>query len=252
MIRKINFTGRKKIRRNKVRVDIQRNAGGRRIFNILIDLAEMGLDSEARVYVEAYHRTGYQRFDFGSVGERRLPEDRCLSHFADSILPLFRVKVVDRRSAHGRILASLDRIRPESVENQPSGSHSLLFVEYEDLGNQIWQLDLEGDWPVLKLNHKVDDIGLVASLDTEFSALVYPEVLRQILTRILLEEEHTDPHCDDDWPSLWLQLASCLQDVGEPPTTRGEQTAWIDRATEAFAAKRDFINRFNQSFQSRR
>jgi hypothetical protein len=252
MIRKINFTGRKKIRRSKVRVDILRDAQARRIFNIYIDLSEMGLDPEARVYVEAYHRTGYQRFDFGTVGQRKMPEDRRLSRFADSILPLFRVKAVDRRSTHGRILAVLDRIRPESVDNQPAGSHSLLFVEYDDLGNKIWQLDLEGDWPVLKLNPKVDEISLVASSDQEFSALVYPEVLRQTLTRILLEEEHTDPHCDDDWLSLWLKLAVDLPGVGDPPASKGEQAVWIDKATEGFAAKLDLLNRFNQSFQNRR
>jgi hypothetical protein len=125
-------------------------------------------------------------------------------------------------------------------------------VEYDDLGNTVWQLDLEGDWPVLKLNQKADEIGLAASSDPEFCALVYPEVLRRTLSRILLDEDHADPHCDDDWYSLWLKLGSELPGVGDPPPTKAGQAAWIERATEAFAAKLDLLNRFNQSFQNRR
>ncbi len=102
MIRKINFTGRKRIKRSNVRVDVLRDPRAARVFNILMDLSDMGLDPQARVYVEAYHRTGYQRYDFGSVGQRKIPEDRRLSRFSDATVPLFRVKVVDRRSAHGR------------------------------------------------------------------------------------------------------------------------------------------------------
>lgn len=249
MIRKINFTGRKKIRRTNVRVDILRDAEGRRFFNLHADLSDLRLPSNARIYAEAYHRTAYQRYDFGTLSSRRNPADRRLSRFSDSAIPLFRVKVVDRTSAHGRILAALDKIRPESVDNEPAGSHSLLFVEYDDLGNKIWQLDLDGDWPVLKLNQKVDEISLVASSDQRFFALVYPEVFRQILTRIVIEDEHTDPDCDDDWPSLWLKLARCLPGMGVPPVSKIEQESWIVNATEAFSAKFDVLAKFNRALE---
>ena len=158
----------------------------------------------------------------------------ALERFSDTIIPLFRVKVVDRTSTHGRILAALDKIRPESVDNEPAGSHALLFVEYDDLGNTIWRLDLDGDWPVLKLNQKAEDVGLLAASDPRFFALVYPEVFRRVLGRILIEDEHTDPDCDDDWPSLWLKLARHLPGMDAPPATVADQEAWIDRATEAF------------------
>lgn len=249
MIRKINFTGRKKIKRTSVRVDILRDAEGRRFFNLHLDLSDLRLPSNAHIYAEAYHRTGYQRYDFGILSKQKNPDERHLSRFSDSIIPLFRVKVVDRTSSHGRILAALDKIRPESVDNEPAGSHSLLFVEYDDLGNKIWQLDLDGDWPVLKLNQKVDEISLVASSDPHFFALVYPEVFRQILTKIILEDEHTDPDCDDDWPSLWLKLACQLPDMADPPALKAEQDIWIDNATEAFSAKFDVLAKFNQALQ---
>ena len=251
MIRKFNYTGRKKIRRSDVRIDLLRDDDSRRFFNISLHLADLELPQTAQVYVEAYHRSGYQRYDFGTVGRLRIPTDRKLGSISASVTPLFRVKVVDKTGTHGRILASVDKIRPAGEDNQLAASRSLLFVEYDDLGNTVWQLDLEGDWPVLRLNHTVDEISLIASSDNRFSSLVYPEVLRQILTRILIVDEHTDPDCDDDWPSLWLKLAATLPGMSAPfQTTSAGRQAWIENAVEAFCANFNLLDKFHQAFQN--
>ncbi len=251
MIRKFNYTGRKKIRRSDVSIDLLRDEDGRRMFNIRLQLADMELPENARVYVEAYHRSGYQRFDFGTAAALKVPPDRRLDGISESATPLFRVKVVDRTAAHGRILAAVDKIRPASVDHQPADSRSLLFVEYEDLGQRIWLLDLDGDWPVLKLNQDVAEISLIAGSDNHFSALVYPEVLRQILTRILIEDEHTDPDCDDDWPSLWLKLACTLPGMSDRlPASKADRLAWIENAVEAFCADFAVMDKFHQAFQN--
>jgi hypothetical protein len=251
MIRKFNYTGRKKIRRSDVSIDLLRDDDGRRSFNIRLHLADMALPINARLYVEAYHRAGCQRFDFGTVGSMKIPRDRRLAAISESATPLFRVKVVDKTTAHGRILAAVDKIRPASVDHQPADSRSLLFVEYDDLGHRIWQLDLDGDWPVLKLNRSVDEISLIASSDNRFSALVYPEVFRQILTRILIEDEHTDPDCDDDWPSLWLKLACTLPGMSvQLPVSKAGRLAWIENAVEAFCTNFDALDKFHQAIQN--
>ena len=251
MIRKFNYTGRKKIRRSDVRIDLLRDDDNQRYFNLSLHLEEMELPETARVYVEAYHRSGYQRFDFGTVGRLRIPADRTLGSISTSAMPLFRIKIVDKTSTHGRILASVDKIRPAGGDNQPVGSRSLLFVEYEDLGHTVWQLDLDGDWPVLRLNRTVDEISLIASSDSRFLSLVYPEVLRQILTRILIVDEHTDPDCDDDWPSLWLKLASSLPGMSVPyQTSKAGRRTWIENAVEAFCANFNLLDKFHQAFES--
>lgn len=253
MIRKFNYTGRKKIKRNNVRVDLLHDPDSKRFFNISVSLDDLVLPPEACIYVEAYHRMAYRRFDFGTVGNRRIPEDRFLRDLPESVIPLFRVKVVDRTAAHGHIIAALDRIRPESIDRQPTGSQSLLYVEYGDLRQRIWELDLDGDWPVLRLNRQAGDIGLIASGDDRFMALVYPEILRQILVRILMTDEHTDPDCDDDWPSLWLRLACSLS--GRPVPSSGsaeDQKAWIENAVNAFCESNMIMERFNKAFQGGR
>jgi hypothetical protein len=250
MIRKLNYTGRKKIKRSQVHIEIVSDENGSRSFNLRFSLKDLALPSNARVYIEAYHRSGYRRFDYGTIEKPKRPKDRRLDVIPKSAAPLFRIKVVDRTGTHGRILASLDKIRPEGVESAPAGSRSLLFVEYENLGNKIWSLDLDGDWPVLKLNRNAEEIGLVAGSDPGFLSLVYPEVLGQTLHRIILKDQHTDPDCDDDWPSLWLKLACSLPGVGSlPPHRQVDQQAWIDSAVEAFCAQADTLEKFNQSLQ---
>jgi len=234
-----------------VKVDLCRNGEGERFFNISLHLDDLGLPDKAHIYIEAYHRSGYQRFDFGSIGEKRIPPDRRLMNLSNSAIPLFRVKVVDRTFSHGRILASVDKIRPQSMDNEPTDSQSLLFVEFDDLGNVIWELDMDGDWPTLRLNTKAEEISLVASSDNRFLSLVYPEVIKQILTRVLVQDEHADPDCDeDDWPSLWLKLASTLPGMDYPPQAgKVEQERWIDKAVEAFGVSYNMLERFNRSSQ---
>jgi len=250
MIRKFNYTGRQKIKRSNVKIDVTRNSEGMRSFNISLHLDELTLPEKAHIYIEAYHRSGYQRFDLGSVGEKRIPLDRRLKNLSNSAIPLFRVKVVDRSFTHGRILASVDKVRPQSVDNEPTDSQSLLFVEFDDLGNLIWEVDLDGDWPTLRLNTKAEEISLVASSDNRFLSLVYPEVVKQILTRVLIHDEHTDPDCDDDWPSLWLKLASSLPGMDYPPQTgKGDQELWIENAVQAFGVSYNMLERFNKSFE---
>ena len=121
MIRKFNYTGRKKIRRSNVQIDLLRSRNGHRQFNIALQLDDLALPANAHVYVEAYHRSGYQRFDFGTIAHRAIPSDRTLRKFANSALPLFRVKVVDKTAAHGRILAAVDKVRPQRVDDVSVG-----------------------------------------------------------------------------------------------------------------------------------
>jgi hypothetical protein len=250
MIRKFNYTGRKKIKRNAIQIDLLRGENGRRRFNVRLRLDDPTLPGSARVYVEAYHRSGYQRFDFGTIDHRKIPPDRSLHRFSNSAVPLFRVKVVDKTTAHGRILAAVDKVRPESVDDVPMGNQSLLFVEFEELGNKIWQLDLDGDWPVLRLNRQVEGIALIAGSESKFLSLVYPEVYRQILTRILIHDEHNDPDCDDDWQSLWLKHACRLAGTSGPPLgPKSVQAEWIEKAVDLFCADLSMLEKFNQSIQ---
>ncbi len=248
MIRKLNFTGRKKLPGNRVTVTLLNLDQHPYTFEAQIDMSGTRLPNDASIFLEAYKRPSYMRFSFGTVGQIKIPENRELSKIAPGVIPLYRMKVVQK----GRIIALADKIFPKGADQNMPGKVSLLHVEFsEELGDQIWKLDLEGDWPTLRLNNRIDSIKEIARSDIAFSALVYPEVLRQVLHHIFSDESF-DPELDeDDWPALWIRFIAKLPGVGSPPSGRRatlviEQSEWMNGAVEAFCKYRNQLNLYKE------
>ena len=252
MIRKLNFTGRKKIPRNRTMVTLLDTDKFPHSFDIQINLSDFGLPKEALVYVEAYKRASYMRFNYGMVGNLKIPSNRDLIGIEAGTIPLFRVKIVDKSGQQGRIIAIADKIHPKGVEDANNEKISLLHIEFsEDLGDQVWRLDLTGDWPVVQVNNHLSSIKEIARSDAAFIALVYPEIVRQILNDII-ESDQLDPKIDeDDWPSLWVNFVSSLPGVGSPPTGRNpniknDQTDWVENAVRGFCDKWHLFDQFQK------
>src|ERR1700723_2623745 len=110
MIRRLNYTGRKKIPNARFHIAILSTPGGRE-FEATLRLEATGLPADALIFIEAYHKSDYMRFDFGTVGSLRPPADRRLSVFYDGARLLFRIKVVSVGEAGGQIIAEADQIK---------------------------------------------------------------------------------------------------------------------------------------------
>jgi len=248
MIRRFNFTGRRKIPRARLNIFLYATPDGILAFDAGLDLENLSLPFDAKLFIEAYRRAYLRRFSCGTVSQPRLPRGQVLEGMDSRSFVMFRVKVVDGR---GRILAVADRVMPRRSDDEDAGKQSLLPVEFADLGHAIWRLDLDGEWPSLLLNNRIDNIREIARTDESFQALVYPEVVRQILAHIVIREDHTDPDTDpDDWMSLWLRFAIGLMGRRAlPPSGAEEQVTldkgrWIDDAVEAFCASQQLVERF--------
>jgi len=254
VIRRMNYTGRKRIARSRVTVRLLPAAGGGWAFDADLDLAEYGFPKESSVFVEAYNATSYMRFAFGTVGAITAPADTRLIDITVGPLPKFRVKVVDMRARFGLLLGVADKLIPLRPDEELARRQSLLPVEFRELGNRVWRLDLS-DWPVLELNRRIGDLGEVARSADSFAALVYPEVVRRILHEAVIELECTDPGLDDDdWPGLWLTYACSLSGVPEPPDGSDEkahalQRDWIERAVDTFSRSREMRIRFERAIE---
>lgn len=239
MIRRVNFTGRRRIPRSRVRIRMGAD-GKRRRFDATLDLEGLQLPVAARVFVEAYHRAAYQRFAFGTVGEWIAPADRWLDRIPVQN-PLFRVKVVVvGEDGIGRIVAAAEKVVPEAADAGEDGRESLLPVEFEDLGSRVWALDLDADWPRLWLNERLQGVKDLARAGREFATLVYPEVLRQVLERALRDRSADADTGDDGWQSKWLSFAR--RELGQPQPPRGAEFGdadrqWVERAVDAFCAR---------------
>ena len=73
MIRTFNYTGRSRITRKMVRLELSEDSSGPPTFDLELDLQELALPEDARIWIEAYHRQSYMRFDWGTVSEPKGP-----------------------------------------------------------------------------------------------------------------------------------------------------------------------------------
>jgi hypothetical protein len=235
MIRKFNYTDRIRIQRKDVRITLREENGKFAFDADLSALADYELPQESFVFVEAYRQTNWMRFSFGQVGAITPDKNRDLSQFESPDGLLFRVKVTPNGDIH-KLLAEADHI-PLARPDQNQGERKpLLPVKPQKLGDEIYRLDFSGDRPLLLINSEAGnyaDIGRAPA----FVSLVYPNVFREILNRVLLVEEHDDDASSDDWKSQWVRFASLNPGLGElPPTDDTDgRSDWIDKAVAAFA-----------------
>lgn len=222
MIRNFNYTGRKKIHRAQVAIQLVRQSDGEAPAFNLTKLELEGLPDEASVFVEAYHKTSFMRFPCGTVASRKIPADRSLKEIQSPDTVSFRVKVVDETGSHGRLLAAVDGITPKAADESGAMRLGLMDVKYEDLGQEVWKMDFEGERPAIVINQDLDKIGIayIVRNDSQFFSLVYPAAIRQILEYIVLERDDmadTDGDPEEDWGVAWLKYVCRLPGVGSPP-----------------------------------
>src|SRR6266581_4358225 len=245
MIRTFNYTGRTRIDRKRITVELVGSDEDRE-FNASIDLGDLNLPGAADVYLEAYYHSSYMRFPFGKVNQLKPPPDRRLVDVDRGDVVFFRLKVVDPSSEHGRILGESSDIAPQGTDLRNAARISLLHVDYKDLGQEIWRLEF-APRPVLEVNSCIPGLGEgireILRSDVKFRSVVFPAVLRQVLQRILIIERH-DPweQEEDEWSSQWLRFARKIHPVDPPGPdvddhgVQEDQIQWIEDAVKAFCS----------------
>lgn len=244
MLRKFNYTGRRRIPRS--RVDIRLKPTGEfPSFDASLDFSGLDLPEDAVVLIEAYDKSSYMRFDYGTVGSLHAPPSRVLNEVQSRDTIFFRVKVVDISTRHGRVLAVADRLPPARLQEHASEKESLLGVRFSDLGEEIWHLDLTGDLPTLELNKELGSLGLreMAHSSDSFISLVLPAVVRQIFTQIVLLDGDDD-FSGEGWKRLWYQYAIGMGADPEPGSTDEARAYWINDVVSAFCRRFRVKERF--------
>ncbi len=93
----------------------------------------------------------------------------------------------------------------------------------------------------------------LAQNDPRFFALVFPEVIRQILFRATVIEGHYEvTNDDDDWKDQWLRYAITWHaDAEEPPSEitipldddgRQQLEEWIEEVVHGFCTRKATVN----------
>jgi hypothetical protein len=252
LIRRLNFTRRRRLARGDVTVRLSTTADGRARLGASFALEKYGLPLSARVFVEAYRQTSWQRFDYGTVAAPVAAGSTVLQDFGTAQGVRFRVRVVDAAVNGGapRVLALVDDLRPLAPP-EGKGGLSLLPIEWGEFEGHTWRLEVDEETgPLLRISRKLvpDREAFVGS--REFVSLVLPVVLQRVLERALGEAADPEDSEDEGWAGDWLRLAQALPGVGSPPERAqgslpsDDEEDWIDEAVEAFAKKHAIAERF--------
>jgi hypothetical protein len=241
---RINFTGRKRILREDIRIKVVDPGNGLPpAFSADIRLApELSLDPTARVYVEPYVGSSSMRFSFGTVAKISPPESCVLSDIDAGASILFRVKVVDESTEVGRILAAANGIKPES-DADGDDRKPLLPLRTVDLGDEIWRLEIDKDGgPTLTVNSRIADLADRMRTDAFLQGAVYPEIVRQMV-RAAFADEDSDAGDDDGWISDWRTwlVEQVGREITEDEVSDDEELAALaNEVAAAFAKKQRY------------
>jgi len=240
MIRQFNYTKRRRIPPSRVRIDVNKRGNEAPRFDAKLDLGGLKLPEAANVFVEAYYKASYQRFDFGTVGKLSPPEKRVLDEVERGSAIFFRVKVVDRADVEGRLLAELDDITGSEGGDEGVSRYCILPVNFTELGEQVWRVDFTGSRPVLEVANFAGAEEFVRT-DPLFFSLVYPEAVRQVLRHYVVDQSidfEPNPETPDGMWALFVQSF-----FPEPlPADGGDEDAearedWVEGVVDAFCRK---------------
>jgi len=145
MIRKYNYTSRKKISSKDIEISLTTERG-KTYFDIIIEpLDSSDLGSDAKLVLEAFDRGSYQRYDCGSISFPTLPdpEKRVLTEIQEAEMVTFRLRAIDFSEDIGKIIATTANIRVWAEEVDESRKSSLLPVRRENIGNSVWEMNFD-------------------------------------------------------------------------------------------------------------
>lgn len=224
----LNYTGRKRIRREDIQIRLEDTESLPGFQLLRLDIARYGFPNDGVIYLDAYHRAEQKRFRVSSVEDINnagfSPKRENLNDFSSPGNVKFRLLVIDPKDH--KILGMAAPLIPErqasvSDAERRSDRHRtpLLPVEFKDLHTELWRVDYEDEQngPILSINSRIPGIETIARSDPGFFLAVYPAVLREILTRIVTEylRKGELPEWAKEKP--WLQFTEERLGVSVPP-----------------------------------
>lgn len=250
-----NYTGRKRLDNSAFDIEMFESNSGPAEFEFTLHydtLTEM--PDDAVVWVEAYRGPRAMRFRLRPRGGAGGPERFSLYQFAPAEPLLFRLKIVDEHDGKHPIKGWRDRIRPVVYAENGQKKKSILPVYPCDLGHIAWRLNWEDDpsRPVLEVNSRISearDITSIVKNDPDFAILVFPEVIREVLTRLLIADADSEEDGDDnEWLVFGTNLAGYPFEGSEDDEDENSRLIekWVGSVVQCFGRSTELVSRYNR------
>jgi hypothetical protein len=254
--RTYNYTGRMKIPNECVIASLVRMKEHPRL-DCQIDLSAAthlaALPENALVYVDAEFRSSFMRLYFGTVDSIVSPTDTTLSDLDSLTVAKITVRVVNKHN--GNLLAQSNKFTLTNQNPHSGGSKSIIKVEYRQLNERPWKLEIYSDdtMPTLVLNEDWANMALEKAIpvqeDPQTMAVLIPQIFQTILERILLVERRDAYELfdgDETWRKSWIKFAHQYSDENLPPPIDEDDTdidtspiiEWIDSVVSKYCVSR--------------
>ncbi|MGC3938744.1 hypothetical protein ACOTTU_13145 [Roseobacter sp. EG26] len=249
--RRINSTGRKRIGRECIEISMLETGADEPLkAKIDLKLVDQGFPADARIAVEAYHRSSGMRFDCGTVSAPNVPDVLVLSEVEQSASVLFRLKVVDNGDDPGKLLGSAERLKPRD-ENDSENRRSIFPIRYRNLRHDVWKVQIEqGDSPVLIVNKRIPGFSHKLLESPMMQGLLLPAALRIVLSELVRASETGESEDEPGWKEEWLEYCRGeLGAEGDPRefTDENSKADWIDDVVMRFCENLSLIEKIRNA-----
>lgn len=248
MIRKFNYTNRGKISSDSITI-ILNDDKREKNFEVKLNLQGYNLPDHAKIYIEAYYKTNYMRFDFGNISKISPPSTTVLFDFTNTNLIYFRVKVVDETSINGRLLALASGLEPKNLDDEQKNRMSILKVNYDaDLGQRLYHLELDEieNLPILEINRKLENSSVLVTSDV-FISTIYTSVIQELAVEIINDDVNYNED-DECWQGYWVKYFKNILGVSSIHPTKNDddelKKEWIEEIVSSFCNKYRVRTRF--------
>ena len=245
-IRRINSTGRKRITRRHIKIEMLPSALGEPLkAKAALTLDSYGFPASSLVVIEAYHRSSGMRFDCGTIGTLSIPDPLVLTDVDRSGSTLFRLKVIDDYAEPGKLLGSAERVEAER-EGKGEDFRSIFPVDYRDLEHDVWKVEIElGSRPILIINKRIPGF-LPRVLENPLTVGIFLSGAFRFVLQELVRETGTEEDGEGlGWKEDWLEYCKVeLGSVDDPRDYRDEEKEknWIDDMVNRFCGSKAFID----------
>ena len=206
-MKRFNYTGRKKILREDIKIKLQGDFDEKPVVDVAIDFRDYDFPPEADVFLEPQWKTRFMRIHIGHVSPSVRKNRIKLDDFNDAEGLIFRIKVVDE--SQGLLLGIAEQIKPYNKDDKlDTNQESILPVSSVDLSSYgvLWRIEYDDQQAVLQIEQDLGNREQVAR-SLLFRGFILPAAVQQILTKVISEgwdETLSDPQ---DLNTQWLLFA---------------------------------------------